>query len=71
MARKRVGNVKKRGDRTTKLTGSERKGRNREYDKQLAKSRIYIGETVERSRALIYKTNAKTDEEMADMLSER
>lgn len=36
-----VGNVKKRGDRTAKLTGSERKGRNREYDKKLAKSRIY------------------------------
>lgn len=48
MARKRVGNVKKRGGRTAKLTGSERKGRNREYDKKLAKSRIYIGETVER-----------------------
>lgn len=42
MARKRVGNVKKRGDRTAKLTGSEREGRNREYDKKLAKSRIYI-----------------------------
>lgn len=71
MARKRVGNVKKRGDRTTKLTGSERKGRNRKYDKKLAKSRIYIGDTAERMRALIYKTNAKTDEEMADMLIER
>lgn len=71
MARKRVGNVKKRGDRTTKLTGSERKGRNREYDKKLAKSRIYIGDTVERWRALNHETNIKTDEEMADMLIER
>lgn len=71
MARKRVGNVKKRGDRTTKLTGSERKVRNREYDKKLEKSRIYIRDTVERWRALKLKTNAKTDGEMADMLSER
>lgn len=68
MARKRVGNVKRRGDRTAKLTGSERKGGNREYDKKLVKSRIYIGDTVETWRALNHETNIKTDEEMADML---
>lgn len=71
MAEKSVENVKKRGGRTTTLTGSERKRRKREYDKKLAKSRIYIGDTVERWRALKHKINAKTDEEMADMLIER
>lgn len=42
MVGKMVGNVKKRGDRIVKLIGFEREGRNREYDKKLVKSRIYI-----------------------------
>lgn len=70
MVRKRVGNVKKRGDRIVKLIGFERKGRNREYDKKLVKSRIYIGDIVERWRVLNYEINIKIDEEMVDMLSE-
>lgn len=70
MVRKRVGNVKKRGDRIMKLIGFERKGRNREYDKKLVKSIIYIGDIVERWRVLNYEINIKIDEEMVDMLIE-
>lgn len=70
MVRKRVGNVKKRGDRIMKLIGFERKVRNREYDKKLEKSRIYICDIVERWRVLKFKINVKIDGEMVDMLSE-
>lgn len=69
IAEKSVENVKKKGGRTATLAGSERKRRKREYDKKLAKSRIFIGDTVKRRRALKHKTNAK--KEMADMLIER
>lgn len=68
MVRKRVGNVKKRGDRIMKLIGFERRGWNREYDKKLVKSRIYIGDKVERWGVLNYEINIKIDEEMVDML---
>lgn len=63
--------AKKRGGRVAILTGSEKKRRKKEYDKKLAKSRVYIGSTVDRWKALKQRINVKTDEEMANMLIER
>lgn len=71
MAEKSVGNVKKRGGRTATLTGSKRKRRKKERVIRSYQKRIYKIDTVERWRALKHKTNAKTHEEIADMLIER
>ena len=63
--------AKKRGGRVPILTASEKKGRKKQYDQKLAKSRVYIGSTVERWKSLKSRINAKTDEELASTLIER
>lgn len=63
--------AKKRGGRVAILTPSEKKRRKREYDKKLARSRIYIGGAIERWRSLREQTKAQSDEEMAKILLER
>ena len=55
--------AKKRGGRVPILTASEKKRRKKQYDQKLAKSRVYIGSTVERWKSLKSRINAKTDED--------
>ena len=63
--------AKKRKDRVPILTASEKKRGKKQYDQKLAKSKVYIGGTVERWKLLKARINAKTDDELTSTLVER